>query len=151
MRVSLSPVSPVKAALVAAALWALPAQAHDEHDPRHKAMETLSDSMKALAQMWRGGFEAGEAEPIIAALDDVATRMPALFADRNPGHNNNRAKPEIWDDAAGFAAHIEQFRDAVAGLASASESGNSATLGPALNAVGQTCAACHRVFRAPES
>ncbi len=151
MRVSLFPVYLLKAVFVAALLWAWPAQAHDEHDPRHQAMETLSDAMKALVQMQRGGFEADEAEPIVAAVTDVAERMPALFENRNPGENNNRAKPEIWDDWPGFTARIEQFRGAVAGLARAAESGDSATLGPALNAVGQACAACHRPYRAPES
>jgi len=125
------------------------AQAHDEKDPRHMAMESLSKNMEALSRSLRQG-PPGDAEHARAAeLIDVANRMPALFETPNPGENNNRAKPEIWSDWAGFSAKIDEFRDATGALAAALKADDPAAWSGALQTVGRSCASCHRPYRTP--
>lgn len=153
MRVALFSKSPILMAAVVA-LFATaavpPASAHDPQNPRHQAMELLSDNMKALGRMMRSGLDAEEAMPLATAVVDVAERMPALFETRNPGHNNNRAKPEIWDDWSGFSAQIDRFRGAAESLVVAVDSGDQNAFGAAMSNVGQSCTACHRPYRAPQ-
>ena len=126
------------------------AHAHDERDPRHMAMESLSKNMKTLAAALRDVPPPGESEHAIATqIVEVATRMPALFETPNAGHNNNRAKPEIWSDWSGFSAKIEEFQGATANLAATLRSADATAWSAALQAVGQSCANCHRPYRAP--
>jgi len=150
MRFARLPIVSLVTLPVLAVLLAGPGAAHDEHDPRHQAMESLSDSMEALVRLVRGTFDAGEAQTRAGVIAEVAERMPDLFENRNPGENNNRAKPEIWDDWDGFSARIDQFRAASAELVAAAESGEAAAVGAALNGVGQSCSGCHRPYRAPK-
>ena len=123
------------------------AQAHDEKDPRHIAMESLGKNMETLGRAIRVA-PPGDAEHALAAqINDVATRMPALFETANPGHNNNRAKPEIWSDWAGFSTKIEEFQALTTNLATALKSDDPAAWPAAVQAVGQSCASCHRPYR----
>jgi len=125
------------------------AHAHDAKDPRHIAMESLSKNMETLGRAIRVA-PPGDAEQALAAqIADVAARMPALFETANPGHNNNRAKPEIWSDWAGFSAKIEEFRSVTTTLATALKSADPAAWPAAVQAVGQSCASCHRPYRTP--
>ena len=125
------------------------AHAHDAKDPRHIAMESLGKNMETLNRAIRVA-PPGDAEHALAAqINDVATRMPALFETANPGHNNNRAKPEIWSDWVGFSTKIEEFRAVATNLATALKSDDPAAWPAAVQAVGQSCASCHRPYRTP--
>jgi cytochrome c556 len=124
------------------------AEAHDEKDPRHIAMESLSKNMKTLSRALRE-MPPGDPEHVLASqIVDVAARMSALFETPNVGHNNNRAKPEIWSDWTGFSVKVDEFRGATAALATALKSADPAAWSSAVQAVGQSCASCHRPYRA---
>lgn len=125
------------------------AHAHDEKDPRHIAMESLSKNMETLGRAISQA-PPGDAEHALAAqIVDVAARMPALFETPNAGHNNNRAKPEIWTDWPGFSAKIDEFQKASADLATALKGTDPAAWSAALQAAGRSCASCHRPYRTP--
>jgi len=131
------------------ALGVTSAQAHDENDPRHMAMESLSKNMETLGRAIRQA-PPGDAEHARAAeIADVAARMAALFETENPGHNNNRAKPEIWSDWAGFSAKIDEFQTVTTDLVAALKDDDSAAWSAAMQAVGRSCASCHRPYRTP--
>ena len=122
---------------------------HDEKDPRHIAMESLSKNMETLGRAISQA-PPGDAEHALAAqIVDVAARMPALFETPNAGHNNNRAKPEIWTDWSGFSAKIDEFQKASADLATALKGTDPAAWSAALQAAGRSCASCHRPYRTP--
>jgi cytochrome c556 len=123
------------------------AEAHDEKDPRHIAMESLSKNMKTLSQALRETPPGDPEHALASEIVDVAVRMQALFETPNAGHNNNRAKPEIWSDWTGFSAKIDEFQGATAALATALKSADPAAWSSAVQAVGQSCASCHRPYR----
>lgn len=125
------------------------AHAHDEKDPRHMAMESLSKNMETLAKAIREAPPGSPEHALASQIVDVAKRMPSLFETPNAGHNNNRAKPEIWSDWTGFSVKIEEFQGATIELAAALKSADPAAWSAALQAVGQSCASCHRPYRAP--
>jgi cytochrome c556 len=59
----------------------------------------------------------------------------------------SRAKPEIWTDAAGFAAAGEAYGKAVAGVKAATD---EASFKAAFPALGGACQGCHEKFQAPK-
>ena len=123
------------------------AEAHDEKDPRHIAMESLSKNMKTLSRVLRETPPGDSEHALASQVVDVAARMPALFETPNAGENNNRAKPEIWSDWTGFSAKVDEFQGATAALAAALKSADPAAWSSAVQAVGQSCAGCHRSYR----
>ncbi len=69
-----------------------------------------------------------------------------------PDQNNpqpNAALPEVWSDADGFAARIDQFQAAVADLSLVTAAGvtSPAHVTPAMHSVQQACKACHDGYR----
>ncbi len=69
-----------------------------------------------------------------------------------PDLNNpqpNAALPEIWSDADGFAARIDQFQAAVADLSLVTAAGVTSPeqVTPAMQSVQQACKACHDGYR----
>ncbi len=139
-------------ALAVVSLLATPlVQAHDENDPRHKAMTSLADNMKALAKMAKAGdMNQDKAVTHADEIAETARRMLALFPEGSAGHGS-RAKPEIWTDWPGFEKEAADFERAVDTLRAAAQSGEQAQLGAALTDVGKTCSSCHKQFRLPKT
>ena len=138
--------------IVAVSLLAAPlVQAHDEKDPRHKAMTSLADNMKALAKMAKAGdMHHDQAVTHADEIAETARRMLALFPEGSAGHGS-RAKPEIWTDWSGFEKEADDFERAVDSLRAAAQSGEHARLDAALADVGKTCSSCHKRFRLPKT
>lgn len=125
--------------------------AHDEKDPRHKAMTSLADNMKALAKMAKAGdMHPDKAVTHAEEIAETARRMLALFPEDSAGHGS-RAKPEIWTDWPGFEKEAADFERAVDTLRVAVQSGEHAQLDEALADVGRTCGSCHKRFRLPKT
>jgi len=89
-----------------------------------------------------------------AAADSahIVNTLAALpFAGFGPGTDKgmpNRAKPEIWSDAAEFKAASEKMVAEVAKLDAAAKSGSLDAIKAAMGGVGGSCKACHDDFRA---
>ena len=142
------PVMAIGVALCFATNW--PASAHDEKDPRHKAMTGLAHSMKAISQTLKSGAAIDDdTGRHAAAIAETSARMLALFPQGSGGHHG-RAKPEIWSDWAGFAAKAEDMEAAADDLVDAVGIGDPAAVGAALKAVGATCGGCHDLYRKPK-
>jgi cytochrome c556 len=60
----------------------------------------------------------------------------------------NRAKPEIWREAAKFKAAGDKMVAEVAKLEAAAKAGNLDAIKAAMGGVGASCKACHDDFRA---
>lgn len=78
----------------------------------------------------------------LAPLYPAGTDNDARFGD-------TRALPKIWTDQAGVAEKGQGFAAAVEKLAGAAGGGLDA-LRPAVGALGESCKACHDVYRAKE-
>ena len=145
-------VSRIASVFVFVSMLAAPSvQAHDENDPRHEAMTSLADNMKALAKMAKTG-EMHRDKAVAHAEDiaETARRMLALFPEGSTGHGS-RAKPEIWTDWSGFEKEAADFERTVATLRAAVQSGEQGRLDAALADVGKTCSSCHKRFRLPKT
>jgi cytochrome c556 len=76
---------------------------------------------------------------------DIMTEFVGLLATETargevPG---SRAMPEVWTDAAGFAASVESFRTEAAQLAEVARSGDAVVFSEAFDRFSSACTSCH--------
>lgn len=103
-----------------------------------KALESGSD-LKAVAANAQG-------------IADWAAKIPTMFP---PGSGpeagvKTAALPEIWANKADFEKKAGDLHTAAAALVVALNTGDKAQAGPAFQAMGGTCGACHRTYRAKQ-
>jgi len=87
-----------------------------------------------------------------ARLKDLSGRLPGWFP-RGSGPESKfktDAKPEVWSDAAGFAAAAKNFQTQAAKMQQLAAAGDIAGMKGQARALGGTCKACHDKFRVPE-
>lgn len=97
-----------------------------------------------------------DAEAAMQASDNLkalgSMNLDALFpagSSTDDKKGATRALPAIWSDQADFVTKVEGLRSGIAAMATAVEGGQSA-LGQGVQALGGSCAACHRAYRARE-
>lgn len=81
------------------------------------------------------------------ALSRWFKNFPSLFPAGTESGHDTKAKPEIWSDTAGFIKASQAASDAAAALAAAAKSGDQAEFAAKFQALGQTCGACHKVYK----
>jgi cytochrome c556 len=141
----------VAAGFISAACIFVGAAAHDAHDPRHQAMESMGEHMKALRRAAEGAAPLGpKAASHARVVQEGAEKLLSLFPESSRGRKGSREKPEIWSDRAGFSAAAADFEQAADNVAAAAASGDKARLSAALKRAGGECAACHDRYRAPK-
>lgn len=117
---------------------------------RQSVMTLMNTHLGQLGAMANGRvpFDAKTAADN-AAIVRMMSNLPftAYGAGTDKGMPN-RAKPEIWKDAAKFKAAGEKMQGEVARLDAAAKGGNLDALKSAVGAAGGACKACHDDFRA---
>lgn len=119
-------------------------------DYRHQQFRRVGAAFKGV----NDGLRAGS--PDMAAIGASTQALSTLAADlpnwfpagtATPTGDRNRAKSEIWSDAAGWNAQVTQFQAATRTLAAAND---VAAARAAVRAAGARCASCHNAFRVPD-
>lgn len=112
-----------------------------------KAFKGINDQIKSGAPDM--AVVKPNAETVRLLSTQVSTWFPANSA---PGAGvKTRAKPEVWSDAAGFAAAADAFKVQAAKLAVvAGGPADLAALKGQFAATGGTCKGCHDKYRVPE-
>jgi len=144
--------------LIAAVLGlvtALPASAQfqkpeDAIKYRQSVMFLMSTHLGRLNAMAQGrvAFDAKAAAGDAAVVSTLSMLPFAGYPAGSDKGAPNRARPEIWSDAAKFKAAGEKMQAEVVKLDAAAKSGNLDALKGAVGAVGGACKACHDDFRA---
>jgi cytochrome c556 len=80
------------------------------------------------------------------AAHAVSLMLDDVFPD-GTDVGDTRARPEIWQDKAQFAAAVKALQTATGELVSVAESGDLTAVGAQLKKVGQACGGCHKPFR----
>ena len=109
-----------------------------------KAMGTYVPIMKGEA-----AFDAKAVADAVAATEAACAGWAGWWnAGMEKGETlPSRAKPEIWTDAAGFAAAGEAYGKALGAVKAAADEAAFKTAFPAL---GAACQGCHEKFQAPQ-
>ncbi|MEO7245451.1 MAG: cytochrome c [Rubrivivax sp.] len=145
-------------ALTAAAaclLTALPAAAQfqksqDAIQYRQSLMTLQNFHLGRLFAMAQGKvpYDAKRAADDAAIVAAINPSTLVGFGSGTDKGGSNRARPEIWTNAADFKAKAEQAATAVAALNQAAKVGTVDALKEAVGPVGQACKACHDDYRA---
>ena len=137
------------------AMAALPAAAQfqkpeDAIKYRQSAFTVMGNHVGRIGAM-ASGRAPFDAKAAAESANIVATLSSLPGTAFGPGTDKgmpNRAKPEIWSDAAKFKAANDKMVAEVAKLDAAAKSGSLDAIKAAMGAVGGSCKACHDDFRA---
>lgn len=134
-KVNMAPVAPAKAKAVMA--------------ERHDGMERIGKLMKQLARDTKSDpMNMTAVKANAAAMNILSQRAANWFpAGTGPEAGKHGAKAEIWKNQKDFAVKIAQWQAASANLHQAAQSGNGAAIGAALGKLGDSCKACHDLYR----
>lgn len=126
-------------ALGTAGITASDAQMSDIAKQRVAAMQQNGGNMKKLGAA------------VTAAINEVASRIPSLFP-QGSGTGDTNAKPEIWQDFAGFRKIANDLESAAAKIVADANAGNLGSDPKAVvGSLGKNCGACRKAFRKPQN
>jgi len=103
-----------------------------------------------MAAMVKGEkpYDQAAVDAALAQLDDTAKKLPTLFPESIKGlkaDGDYSASSKIWEDKAGFDAHIASFAKAV--TEAKTQIKDLDTLKATLPVIGKQCGGCHETYR----
>ena len=122
---------------------------------RKATMKGFGGNMKAIGDFVKenkgsAADVAARAKAMVASADKLKGMFPAKTSMEDMA-GKTRAKANIWTQAAAFDQAVEIFKVYAGRLAEAAETGNKASIGAAMGALGKSgCGGCHSDFRGPE-
>ena len=135
------------ASLPAAAQFQKPEDAIKYRQSAYTVMSTHFGRIAAMAS-GKAPFDAKAAADHAVIVSEMSRLPFTAFGEGTDKGLPNRAKPEIWKEAAKFKAAGEKMQGEVAKLDAAAKGGNLDAIKTAVGAVGSSCKACHDDFRA---
>ena len=103
-----------------------------------------------LSAMAKGDkpYDQAAVEAALTVLDDTAKKLPTLFPDSTKGlkaEGDYSTSPKVWEDKAGFDAHIVTFAKVVTDAKAKIK--DLDTLKANVGGIGKACGGCHETFR----
>ena len=124
------------------------AQMSDLTKQRVAAMKQNGGNLKKLGAAVAAGDNAAAAAAA-TAINEVASKIPSLFPEGS-GTGDTNAKPEIWQDFAGFRKIANSLESAAAKVVADANAGNLGSNPKAVvGSLGENCGACHKAYRVP--
>ena len=121
--------------------------------PVTKRRALLQETMRTFEPMGivvrgKNPYVAASFQTLADKLQSLSTQPWAFFP---PGstYAPSRAKPAVWQQSAKFKQAQDTYIKAASHLADMAKTGNLDLIRPAYAHVGDSCAACHKVFRGP--
>jgi cytochrome c556 len=113
-------------------------------------MKSNGKNAGVLAAMVKGEkpYDQAAVDAALTQLDETAKKLPTMFPESVKGlkaEGDYSASSKIWEDKAGFDAHIATFAKAVADAKGSVK--DLDTLKVSLPIVGKSCGGCHETYR----
>jgi cytochrome c556 len=113
-------------------------------------MKSNGKNAGILAAMVKGEkpYDQAAVDAALTQLNDTAKKLPTMFPESVKGlkpDGDYSASSKIWEDKAGFDAHIATFAKAVADAKASVK--NLDTLKVSLPIIGKSCGGCHETYR----
>jgi cytochrome c556 len=123
-------------------------------DQAQTVMKGNGKNAGALAAMVKGDkpYDQATVDTALAQFEDTAKKLPTLFPDSTKGlkpAGDYSTSPKIWEDKAGFDAHIATFAKAVSDAKGSVK--DLDTLKAAFPVIGKSCGGCHETYRLKNS
>ena len=115
-------------------------------EKRQQAMKDLSAANKAI----KGTVESKDYATIEAKAKDIngtADKIVSLFP-KGSTQGKTKATAAIWEKSDDFAKTAKGLSKASSELAAAAKSQDDAAVAAKFKALGETCASCHKAYRA---
>jgi cytochrome c556 len=117
-------------------------------------MKSNGKNAGILAAMVKGEkpYDQAAVDAALTQLNDTAKKLPTMFPASVKGlkpDGDYSTSPKIWEDKAGFDAHIATFAKAVADAKASVK--NLDTLKVSLPIIGKSCGGCHETYRLKNS
>lgn len=121
---------------------------------RQQGLKDLGASFKLIRDQVQSG--SPDAAKVKAAAADVkkAADLIATWFPKGTGAEagvKTAAKPDIWNDAAGFSTAVNNFVQQANTFNQLVNAGDATALVAGVKPLGQTCGGCHDKFRFKES
>jgi cytochrome c556 len=113
-------------------------------------MKSNGKNAGVLAAMVKGEkpYDQAAVDAALTQLDETAKKLPTMFPESVKGlkaEGDYSASSKIWEDKAGFDAHIATFAKAVADAKGSVK--DLDTLKVSLPVIGKSCGGCHETYR----
>ena len=114
------------------------------------AMKSNGKNAGALSAMIKGEkpYDQATVDAALAQFEDTVKKLPTLFPASFKGHKADGDyswSAKIWDDKAGFEAHIASFGKVV--TEAKAKIKDLDTLKATFPAIGKECGGCHETYR----
>ncbi len=115
-------------------------------EARQAAMKELGLSMKGAGAYMApdAAYDAAKVKALMDTMAADAKKLKNLFPADSASDPKTAADPKVWQDKADFNKHLAALGAAAAAAAKAKDTD---AFKPAFKAVGETCKACHDVYR----
>jgi cytochrome c556 len=136
-------------ALFGAATLAFSTQAFAQADVIEKRQSAMKSQSAAVKEI-KAAVEAKNHATVEAKAKDImgtSDQIPGLFP-KGSTKGKTKAKAEIWEKNDEFVKYAKTLNKNASELAAAAKAGNDADVGVKVKALGDTCGACHKAFRA---
>jgi cytochrome c556 len=117
-------------------------------------MKNTGKNAGAVGAMVKGekAYDQATVDAAMVVIDETAKKLPTLFPVGMKGlkaDGDYSASPKIWEDKAGFDAHIASFAKAVTDAKGKIKDLDS--LKATWPAIGKECGGCHETYRVKNS
>lgn len=142
--------------VVAAMAMSGTATGDEGNEKRFAESQVRNDNMKAFgagfkrisAIMKREAGSPAEFPTIAAKMADAASKAKATFELDTRGYEGyTHAKDAIWENWDDFASRLDKLDTDAQAFLVATQSGDMAQIGPAMQALGSNCKSCHDKYK----
>ena len=115
---------------------------------RQAGYDLVASTFGGMKPVVEGGQDVKPLTDASKALASWGRAIPTLFPDGTQTGHNTKARPEVWSDRGGFEKAAANYTAAAEKLSQLAEANDKAGFATQYAALGQTCGACHRGYRA---
>ena len=124
------------------------AQGLDVIEIRQDGQSLLAGTFGAIRAVVAAKGDVKSVESPARSMARWIQHFPALFPPGSDKGHDTKALPAIWTDKAGFQKAADDMAAASIKLADFAKAGDAEGVATQVKAVGDTCGACHRTFKA---
>lgn len=119
---------------------------------RHENYEKIGDAMKVISRELKGDSpDLAQVRQNADVIANLAPQVKNWFPEgTGPDVGKTHARAEIWQKPEDFAAKAGDFEQAAAAFRTAAQSDDVAAIRAAQGKLGQSCKACHDLYRAKD-
>ena len=124
------------------------AAAPDPIETRQAGQDLLSANFAGIRAVIAAKGDVKTLENPAKAMARWMKQFPTQFPPGSDKGHDTKALPAVWTDMAGFEKAATDMADAATKLAELAKAGDADGVAAQIKPLGDTCAACHRTYRA---